>query len=100
MDNERQWGEVGTKLIFENHRVRIWELALEPGESSHWHTHKRDYVTVGLTESRMRRHFDDGTSDETVGFAGRYTYADKHQPHEVTNVGDTAHRNILIEIKE
>ena len=31
MTSERQWGDVGTKLLFENHRVRIWELALEPG---------------------------------------------------------------------
>ena len=100
MSSERKWGEVGTKLLFENHRIKVWELALEPGQSSHWHTHKLDYVTVGLTESRMRRQFEDGTSDETVGYAGRHSYADKHQPHEVTNIGDTSHRNILIEIKE
>ena len=100
MNEKRQWGDVGTELLFENDSVKIWDLSLEPGQSSDWHHHTLDYVTVGLTESRMQRHFDDGTSDETVGYAGRYTYAEKHQPHEVSNVGDTAHRNILIEIKE
>jgi len=25
--------EIGTKLIFENERVRVWEFTLQPGES-------------------------------------------------------------------
>jgi hypothetical protein len=26
-------GEVGTKLVFENDRVKVWEFTLAPGES-------------------------------------------------------------------
>ncbi len=100
MAEERKMGDVGTKLLFENHRVKIWELCLEPGQSSDWHHHTMDYVTVGLTESRMRREFADGASDETIGDVGRHRYAEKHQPHVVTNIGGSVHRNILIEIKE
>ena len=100
MNEKRQWGDVGTELLFENNSVKIWDLSLEPGQSSDWHHHTLDYVTVGLTESRMKREFEDGTVDETIGAVGRYRFAEKHGPHVVTNIGDAPHRNILIEIKE
>jgi quercetin dioxygenase-like cupin family protein len=100
MAKERQWGDVGTELLFENNSVKIWDLSLAPGQSSHWHRHDLDYVTVGLTESRMMREFEDGTVDESLGSVGRYRFAEKHGPHVVTNIGDAPHRNILIEIKE
>ncbi|MDQ3253659.1 MAG: hypothetical protein M3R15_07090, partial [Acidobacteriota bacterium] len=32
-------GAVGTKLLFENARVKVWEFALEPGELIPMHTH-------------------------------------------------------------
>ena len=74
---------------------------LAPGESSSWHHHSLDYITVGLTEgSRMRREFEDGTTDETNPSLGQWRFAEKHQPHVVTNIGGTRHRNILIELKK
>ena len=81
MAKERQWGDVGTELLFENNSVKIWDLSLAP-------------------ESRMMREFEDGTVDESLGSVGRYRFAEKHGPHVVTNIGDAPHRNILIEIKE
>jgi len=35
--------DVGTKLIFENDRVRVWEFTLAAGESIGAHTHEHDY---------------------------------------------------------
>jgi quercetin dioxygenase-like cupin family protein len=35
--------DVGTKLIFENERVRIWEFTLQPGETIEAHRHEHDY---------------------------------------------------------
>ena len=28
--------EVGTELVFENERVRVWEFTLQPGETITW----------------------------------------------------------------
>ena len=36
-------GGVGTTLLFEDDRVRIWEMILEPGEASDLHHHEHDY---------------------------------------------------------
>ena len=37
---ERTLGDVGTAVLFENDRVRVWELTLAPGESSDTHEHQ------------------------------------------------------------
>jgi quercetin dioxygenase-like cupin family protein len=100
MASKHKLGDVATKLLFENDMVKIWELSLAPGESSSWHHHTMDYITVGLTESHMKREMEDGSGDETHPVPGQWRYAEKHQPHRVTNVGNSQHRNILIELKE
>ncbi len=92
-------GQVGTRVLMENDRVRVWELALAPGESSDWHHHVLDYITVGLTNSEMRREMEDGTGDETNPTVGEARFAAAHELHVVTNVGAAPHRNILIELK-
>ena len=38
--------EVGTKVLFENERVRVWDLALAPGESLAKHIHRTDYFFI------------------------------------------------------
>ena len=96
---KRKLGKVGTRVLMENDRVRIWTLELAPGQSSDWHHHTLDYITVGLTNSKMRREQEDGTTDETTPTVGGVRYAENHQPHVVTNIGTAPHRNILIELK-
>lgn len=37
---------VGTQLLFENERVRVWDLRLAPGESTGLHRHEHDYLYI------------------------------------------------------
>ncbi len=39
-------GPVANQFLFENDRLKMWHLDLQPGESSDWHVHDLDYVTV------------------------------------------------------
>ena len=100
MASKHELGPVGTNVLFENDKVKIWELVLEPGESSAWHHHAWDYITVGFMDSVMDRELEDGTKDRTTPTPGGFRYAESHQPHRVTNAGDKRHRNLLIEIKD
>ena len=50
---ERKLGEVATKLLFENERVRVWEMRLGPGEEGAVHRHDLDYVLVQIEGDRM-----------------------------------------------
>ena len=33
--------QVATSVLFENGRVRVWEMTLAPGQASDWHTQTR-----------------------------------------------------------
>jgi hypothetical protein len=41
-------GNVADRILFEDDRVRIWEMKLEPGEASDLHRHDHDYYLVML----------------------------------------------------
>ena len=50
---ERALGGVGTKILYENERVRIWELRLAPGEESAIHRHELPHVLVQIAGDRI-----------------------------------------------
>ena len=52
-DDEREFGPIGTKLLFENDRVRIWEVRLAPGERGALHRHELDHVLVQIHGDRV-----------------------------------------------
>jgi beta-alanine degradation protein BauB len=43
---DRTLGKVGTKLLFEDDRVRVWEVRLAPGEDGDVHRHELDHLLV------------------------------------------------------
>jgi len=51
--NERAFGAVGSKVLFENERVRVWELRLAPGEESPVHRHDHDHLLVQVAGDRI-----------------------------------------------
>ena len=53
MADNRVLGAVGTKLLFENDRVKVWEMSLAPGEESDVHRHELDYVMVQVGGDRF-----------------------------------------------
>ena len=40
---------MANRFLFENDRLKMWHLDLQPGESSDWHVHDLDYVTDRVT---------------------------------------------------
>jgi len=93
--------QVATRILFENGRIRVWEMSLDPGQGSDWHTHLNDYVFVNLAPARIslkvsdhepvNRTLDEGfTQYVAVGLEGG-------TKHQLINVGDTPLRQVLIE---
>ena len=54
------WVEIGTRLLFENDRVRVWDLQLAPGESTGVHRHTNDYLYVVIGDGMLQTVFADG----------------------------------------
>jgi hypothetical protein len=92
-------GEIGTRVLLENPRVRVWEVALDPGEAQGWHLHHNPYVVLCLSTSPCHMDWLDGSParqlSETVGGS---VYRPVSPVHMLTNHGDAAYRNRLIEV--
>lgn len=90
---------VGTSVLFENDRVRVWEMTLEPGETCPPHRHRHDYLmlypepAVGRSTSRSRvEHLDAGfVAFAAVGRQGL-------PPHQITNLGHERGRHYIVEL--
>lgn len=95
--------DVGTALWFENDRVQVWDLALQPGERAGFHAHTRDYFWTITDASRLLQRFDDGTSrvaDTTVGQTNFLEYAaGERTVHDLENVGDAFFRCVTVVLK-
>ncbi len=86
-------GEVGSRLLSENSRVRVWEIRLAPGERWHVHRHVLDYFWTAVNAGRSRQHTSDGTTREVSYAAGEtrhFTFGPgQYLLHDIENVGDT-----------
>jgi beta-alanine degradation protein BauB len=96
--------EIGSKLLFENDRVRVWDLHLAPGESTGLHAHHCDYFYVVIGDGELEARNPDGS----VMHRGTMQDAEVHfraidgEPavHEAFNVGRKPWRNIIVELKD
>jgi beta-alanine degradation protein BauB len=88
-----QNGCVGTRLISESERVRVWEVRLKPGERIGFHRHVLDYFWTAVTPGRGRSYQDDGTVMEItyqIGDTRHSKYeSGKYKVHDLENIGDT-----------
>ena len=53
MSNDRQLGDIGTKVVFENDRVRVWLVRLAPGEQGPVHRHDLDHLLIQVAGDRI-----------------------------------------------
>lgn len=93
---------VGTRLLFENDRVRVWDLQLAPGESAGLHRHTNDFLYVVIGDGTLQTAFADGSRDaprEMRDGDVRFREVAGENVHEAINVGDRPWRNIVVELK-
>src|SRR6476620_7983219 len=92
---------VGTRLLFENDRVRVWEMRLVPGESCERHIHESDYLFVNLAKAELTLYPEPGAPQkfEAVPGSVEYTEVGPGIVHRLQNTGSTEHWEILVELK-
>jgi hypothetical protein len=89
--------EVGTKVLFENETIRVWELCLDPGGRVPFHCHRTPYFWVCIDGGRAVQRFPDGHLIH-VEFGPQDTdFLDEarletEQIHDLENTGDTTFR--------
>ncbi len=97
---------VATKLLFENHKVKVWEMRLEPGQRGELHKHKYDHVLVQISGDRMAVEPDPSTESiykdyvEAPVEPGKYFFIEKGGVETAYNVGKKPFYEIVIELKD
>ena len=92
-------GDIASTVLFENERVKIWNLIVDPGQSSDWHLHGRDYVTIVVEGGGLTVEFEDGTQESSPSDLGTWRYHGEHKVHRVHNEGSRRYKNVLVELK-
>ncbi len=104
--------DIATKKIFENDKISVWEMVLEPGESTGVHTHSHDYLFYVIEGSTAEVTDKDGKlldkfemkAGDVMSFrleGQDLVSTDLRIPstHRACNVGSTRYREILVETK-
>ncbi|WP_406430055.1 hypothetical protein OHB00_00295 [Streptomyces sp. NBC_00631] len=88
-----QDGHVGSRLLSEDRRVRVWEIRLAPGERWHAHRHVLDYFWTAVTAGRSIQHTHDGTTRAVEYEAGETRHfaftRGEFLLHDIENAGET-----------
>jgi len=96
---EQALGPVGQEILLENDKVRVWHVALNPGESQPLHHHGLPYVVVAVQGAKNVIHTADGQRIEVVEETGGIVFREPGQTHMLTNDGDTVYIGRIIELK-
>ena len=94
--------DVGTRLWFENDRIRVWEVRLKPGERCPFHTHTRRYFWTVVDGGIGRQRSVDGTMITREYAVGDTSYSE-HSPdapmtHDFENAGESDIRFVTVEL--
>jgi beta-alanine degradation protein BauB len=95
---------VGSTLVSETDKIRVWHLLIPPGKRCTFHRHVLDYFWTCHTNGTARGFFEDGSITETVHFPGdtrHMTYGKgEHLVHSVENVGKSDLLFTTVEYKQ
>jgi uncharacterized protein (DUF1330 family) len=105
-DGKIPLGDIGSRILFEDDEIRIWELRLGPGEESVPHRHTCDYVIVDVAGDKIAAKSVPGYASEYGDYIeapveqGRTVFLQQGSVETAANVGDKPYRNVLVEFKD
>ena len=95
--------QLGTKVLFENDAIQVWEVRLEPGQRGAFHVHDQTYFWTVVEPGRGLQRFIGGTVVVRDYARGETRYLE-HAPespliHDLENVGATELRFVTVALK-
>lgn len=90
---------VGQHVVFENARVRVWHIALAPGETQPLHRHDLPYLVLAVQGARNLILTAAGERIPADEPTGGVVYREPGAVHTLTNTGDTTYLARIVELK-
>lgn len=95
---------IGTTMLLENERVRVWDITLGPGERMPFHCHRTTYFYRCESGGRWRLRTTEGEVLIGEDAPGEVTFHElapgERLVHELTNIGDSLLRYTTVELLE
>jgi beta-alanine degradation protein BauB len=86
-------GVVGSVLVSETERVRVWHLYLPPGKRCNFHRHVLNYFWTAHNAGKARGYYEDGRIIDVIHHKGETKHLDygkgEYMVHSIENIGDT-----------
>jgi hypothetical protein len=106
MSDDRVLGDVGTRIVFENDRVRVWQVRLAPGEQGPVHAHDLDHLLVQVAgdliavvpEPDTRGPYRDYLEADVI--PGAVVHVTRGGVESARNVGSRPYLEIVVELKD
>ncbi|CAN5337857.1 hypothetical protein BH11PSE5_BH11PSE5_16500 [soil metagenome] len=93
LESGKMNGCVGSLLLSETPKVRVWHLYIPVGARFGFHRHVLNYFWTSLNAGRSRNYFEDGRISEAVLYKGQTQHYEfslgKYMVHSVENIGET-----------
>jgi predicted metal-dependent enzyme (double-stranded beta helix superfamily) len=104
--SDRILGDVGTRLLFEDDRVRVWQVRLAPGEQGSVHRHDLDHLLVQVAGDRIavvpepdsQGPFPDYLEADVV--PGAVVHVRRGGVESARNVGSVPYLEVVVELKD
>jgi quercetin dioxygenase-like cupin family protein len=103
---ERVLGPIATEVVFENDRVRVWQLRLAPGERSAIHRHELDNVLIQISGGRIAAEPEADSEGEYNEYIeadvnpGDVVFVRKGGIETAVNKGTTDYLEVIVELKD
>jgi len=95
----------GDTLLFENERVRVWSMTVEPGSHGDYHSHQHDHVLIWPVEGRsmgqlLGQEAPTRVQNARPGFVAFKTVGREHglHPHRLHNLEGYATTHYIVEL--
>ena len=90
----------GREPVLENERVRVFRVALDPGQSGPMHTHTVPILAIALTAAELEVTTEGKAQPERVKRPeGNVVWRSEPVTHAIKNVGKTRYEGVDIEFK-
>ena len=106
MPEERVLGDIGSEVVYEDDRVRVWQLRLAPGEDSAVHRHELDHLLIQVQGDRIAVDPEPDTEGPYREYLaadvepGAIVHVTRGGVETARNIGQQPYLEVIVELKD